>query len=207
MIDFLKDVPEAAWAAIVTGVFLTGQNFLNNRRDDKRRTDDATERQAEREFQSKQTEQARADARRETWREERMNAHEALITHLRAAVAECRIHSVRFSAKNGEWIGRDEHWREGLLTTAQRDALDDAVARVEIVASEDCRRLAEEATDVLRQIEMKFWLLSLIYAANGDEDLGKRLEALAGVRSESTELRKAVNRYIAAARNDLGTTG
>lgn len=82
MWSWLGDVPDVAWAALITGAFLAGQQWFNNRRDDTRRRDDADERRLEREHAATQAdetrshelvvqEQQRQSAINDHWRNER----------------------------------------------------------------------------------------------------------------------------------------
>lgn len=205
MLDFLNDVPDVAWAALVTGVFLTGQNFLNNRRDDKRRKDDAAERKADRQFQLDQAERARSDARVDTWREERMSAHDALITQLRIVQRTIHTRLARYHPSTADYIGGQASWSPILQDDNHEKALEDAGARVEIVASEAAKQLAVETLGLIGKMDTEYWFLAVIHTGDEPERQEERKKSLAKLKGWENQMKEMIDSYIAAVRKDLGT--
>ncbi|WGX98079.1 hypothetical protein [Nocardioides sp. L-11A] len=205
MHDFLKSVPDVAWAAIVTGLFLFIQNVLNTRREDRRRREDADEREADREFQLQQANQARTDARSEVWREARQEAHEALVAELRKARWMVTWRLLNFSETTGSYTGNPEDFTDELLSEDERDALDNAGARVEIIGSEKSKQVAADAQSVIAALYLEFVRLTSIFDGDRDGDLEERKKILAGMKTMTSDLRDSIEVYVSAVRIDLGT--
>jgi multidrug efflux pump subunit AcrA (membrane-fusion protein) len=206
VVDLLKSVPDVAWAALVTGVFLTGQNWLNNRREDRRRQADAAERQADRELQLKQAEQARADARAETWRESRQEAHEALIAVLRKANKTVSSTLLYLRSDGTFWSTETGEAPEGdtdLLDEAEEEELNEALARVEIVGSEASRQAASAAVSQIMSMHERYWALTVLYSLEGYGE--KRGDAAKRLKGKEESLKGNLDAYIDAVRRDLGT--
>lgn len=208
VLDFLNDVPDAAWAAIVTGLFLTGQNFLNNRRDTERRAVEVAERMADREHQSQQAQQARADARAEVWREERMNAHEALVTQLRRAEQTVGTRLMRFSPSTGLFLGDPADLERHLLDRDHQIALESAVARVELVGSERSKEIAVYSGALVWTMLADYFVLCMGADAEDVSIGGRRTppERLKALKAMRDDLDENLQEYIKAVRIDLGTS-
>lgn len=202
--DWLKAVPDVAWAAIVTGVFLTVQNILNNRREDRRKALEAVDRQADRELQLQLAEQARADARSEAWREERQSAHSALLAELRRVERAISGRLIQITNEGRYW-GPTEGTYTDLIEEADRHALDELFARVEIVGSENAKSSAAKLARCIATMVIRFWALTEIYDIDDPSHEERRTKAAAQLRAERARWTGLLEAYVHDVRADLGT--
>lgn len=215
VLDFLGKVPDVGWAALIssvaTAVTLMVQTFLTNRRDDRRRGEDAIERQRERVFQADQAaaernhqenlaSESRLEARADAWRLDRREAHALLFVSLQAYRAG--------AAKVLSWaeVDSDGHLTQGkgqldIASDQEREDLKSRWAEIQLLASDEARRRGRIAVDQAFNLELDVWIASTISRGRGEEHKAAKL------RAQMMRLAGAIDSYVDAVRDDLGTSG
>lgn len=192
--EFLNEIPGAAWAAGITGLFLVGQNVLSNRREDRRRDADENRRKTERQVE-------RAEQHLEAWRSERRKAHAALIAVLGEGRQQAA--SLIFS------VGGDPTRQFPLAGDAPKDVptpaiingAREALAEVQVVASDRARDVAKMAVVSL------FHVHSRIMLATRPEYNHLEFCTVQRMRDLVASFDQDVEAYILAVRVDVGTAG
>lgn len=221
MLDFLGKVPDVAWAALVTGAVLLLQQLWVDRREDRRRNADAAERErdrahaaelaaAERVARAAESHEARdqelrlagdsrQEGRAEAWRDERRQAHAALI----ALLGECLKRTstaIPVLADYREMLQPNDGNPIRPLDANVLSELLDALAIVQLVGSDRAQESAEKACELMRHTNTRLWLATFGEDSGGSRTVGQAREDLALCK-------KAVGAYVQSARLDLGTTG
>ncbi|MEI5672621.1 MULTISPECIES: hypothetical protein [unclassified Nocardioides] len=219
VVEAIADVPDVVWGAIVTGIFLSGQQLLNNRREDRRRTEDATERakdrthqateareerahqaalaQSERDDSARRAREAAVNARIDLWRDERREAHLLVLP-----LFEEGLKLVRDGLAQLRKADEDEDLPRQVIsciTNELKDAITKAVATVQIIGSENSRACATACRDHLFRTDVEIWVSSIV--AKKHAPVG-----LAGLTQQVLNVANSLSEYIGAVRLDLGTT-
>lgn len=92
--DFLNSVPDVAWGALITGVFLFAQQVFNGKREDRRRKDENAERDKDR------TEQATQSAADRQHALDLASAERLHAVDLAAAERELRLDEIRLAQEH-----------------------------------------------------------------------------------------------------------
>lgn len=218
MFDWINDVPDLVWGAIVTGLFLTGQQVLNNRREDRRRIADATEREKDRTHQAQQAKEERdhqasetraerdhqsvvaarlaADTRAEQWREERRTAHLRLLPLLEDAVQQL-----------SKGLGRVPKNENGMvkpgdpidcLQGSTKEDIAQAVADVQLIGSEKSRNCAKDCRDKIGVADIDIFITTLVAKP-------EKSGTFAELQQRVSSAEESLAAYVDAVRVDLGT--
>lgn len=166
----------------VTAAALLWQNAVNNRRDDKRRVLEASERDRDRRY-----------VVIDQWRGERKVAHAALLADFEAAADELSRQLSRISNADVPVGLADE------VTQEVREHF----AAVQILSLPSTRTVAEEAFKAFNRADMDTWAYLALSDDPPTEDDKRSLKAPALTAVE--ELRKASAIYLDAVRKEIGT--
>lgn len=184
--------------ALITALSLIYQNKRNGEREDRRRAEDATERQRDREAEAN----ARAVERRQVlddhWRDERRSAHVELL----AALFEGHAFLIRSAADAIEPppTDDDDPYSLGGVTMLQRpykDRLSRLVSNVMMICSDESVEAAVRANSLLHQQNGHLHQLSGFEITEVDKSI---------FFSASAKTAKAIRAYRRTVRRDLGVT-
>ncbi|WP_182379815.1 hypothetical protein [Nocardioides sp. WS12] len=187
----------------MTGLFLTGQNLLNNRRENQRRNDDGLERERDRQHQERIADQARADARSDAWRAERREVHGELVALIRQGQRTIRS-KLMMLGKDGIFRNAHQDVVE-LISADDAEALREAAARVEIVGSQASREAALNAVAQMSELDTRVWELTALWDGDDAKAVDKRAELAAVIKERHASLQKFLDQYVDAVRAELGT--
>jgi hypothetical protein len=161
----------------VTACALLWQSRLNNDREDRRHRLEVADRSRD-----------RRHAIRDHWREERRDAHVALLADFEAVAKELERQIMFGSEVGGIDDGLVEQVREHF-------------ASVQILSLADTRTAAEEAFAAFTHADGAAWGLVAIGVRRGETEA----ELRRGVRTAIADLKKATARYLDAVRKEIGT--
>lgn len=165
----------------VTAVALLWQNRVNNKREDRRRAGDADERERERRY-----------AVRDHWREERKEAHAALLADFQSARDELH-RQVNQSGHDAPGAGLDSKF----VQEAQEH-----LAAVQMLSLNVTREAAEAAFDAFTGADGGAFAYRILLGKRlTEEDRERRMEA----RRALIKLRTEHVAYLDAVRKELGT--
>lgn len=211
--------------AFVTLVGLMIQQANNNRREDRRRDEDAQQRERDRKHQSEQAEaernhqvalihddrnheasqrwrhevsrqnaadRERAERLTERWREERKDAHIALLARIDFALRALDNALMKLPSDDASRTIRTDAPLDA-LPVEEREGLRTALAAVQVMASSATKDKAEECLTKLFGLDTAIWAASL--GGDNKDLLHTRAATCERLRVE----------YVAAVRADLGT--
>lgn len=162
----------------MTAAALLWQTRVNNDREDRRIALESTER-----------DQARRHSVRDHWREERKEAHTALLADFEAA------------AKDLSRQTRREEDEPSGVSEALTQRLSEHFATVQMLSLGDTRTAAEKAFEAFARADNEAWTFALIGGITEADDDEMRVKAQTAV----LEFRKVVALYLDAVRKEIGT--
>lgn len=191
-VEWWQTLLVAAVAPAVTAVALVWQNRENNKRDDRRRADDAAERERERQASAAREANARRHSIRDHWREERKEAHAAYLATIESANTQFERQILGLS------IDDDSAGISNEMVQEVRESL----AAVQILSLPLTRQRAEEAFERLKKTDAAVFGFRVLQGIKlTAEDRARRDEA----RGELETLKLARAEYLDAVRQELGT--
>lgn len=201
--SWLQTLLIASVPSLITAVALTWQNRQNNVRDEARRKDDANERDKDRQHSTRQAEQLRREALGDHWREERKQAHVALLASFQQAYDFLNSLTGMGIQATGLFDVEPDQEAEtdfpGELSTSMRSQL----ATVQVLATTSTSAAAQAAFDAFNHAEIEAFMAEYARHSHTEDVFKDRVDRARYHLATAVSHR---DDYLAAVREELGTT-
>lgn len=208
MLESVQILLQVTVPAAITAGALIWQNIQNNKREDRRREEDQSERQKDREHQTAeanaerraQQDRAYEDKRaavEERWRDQRLEAHTNLLDLISQRNEQCRANILKLDLASTDYEHQDN---DALLAE-----INAANARVQLLASKSSAAAAEYARDKCVLLDMQVWTAIIVRGPYGNHDPKQLADSVTRAKSALEAAKTALEAYRGKARADLGT--